>query len=195
MMKRVARPVDVPKLRRNLKNRNRLADTMCCGYLGGFAYLKFILIWLVCIALDLLIGFRFELLYPVWLSIGNCYDSFRLQGLISSLHYSAFSVIFICATLASDLIFFVLLPVQILLFLASSYIWIHFAWQTAMDIVGERGFGPAQLFLWIVLISFEYNWRYRGDSPVHLFLESSFGSIINFLTGSNFTSFSSLLKF
>lgn len=64
-----------------------------------------------------------------------------------------------------------------------------------MDIVGERGFGPAQLFLWIVLISFEYNWRYRGDSPVHLFLESSFGSIINFLTGSNFTSFSSLLKF
>uniref|UniRef100_A0A0N5ASU5 Macoilin n=1 Tax=Syphacia muris TaxID=451379 RepID=A0A0N5ASU5_9BILA len=178
MMKRVTRSVDVPKLRRNLKNRSRLTDTMCCSYFGGFAYLKFILIWLLCIALDLLIGFRFELLYPVWLSIRNCYDSFRLQGLISSFHYSAFSVLFICATFASDLIFFVLLPVQVLLFLASSYIWIQFAWQT-----GDRGFGPTQLFLWIVLISFEYNWRYRGDSPMHLFLESSFGSIISFLTG------------
>lgn len=38
MMKRVARPVDVPKLRRNLKNRNRLADTMCCGLVFIFFF-------------------------------------------------------------------------------------------------------------------------------------------------------------
>lgn len=57
-------------------------------HFGGFAYVKFVLLWLSCIALDLLIGFRFELLYPVWLLMRNCYDSFRFQGLVSSLQYS-----------------------------------------------------------------------------------------------------------
>ncbi|VDK48642.1 unnamed protein product [Anisakis simplex] len=130
MMKRSTRSIDVPKLRRNMKNRSRIAETMCCGYLSGFAYVKLVVLWLVCIALDLLIGFRFELLYPVWLLIRNCYDSFRFQGLVSSLQYSAFSAFFVCATATTDLICFVLLPVQLLLFLASTYVWVQFVWHT-----------------------------------------------------------------
>ncbi|VDO44692.1 unnamed protein product [Brugia timori] len=31
MMKRTTRTMDVPKLRKNLKGRGRIAETMCCG--------------------------------------------------------------------------------------------------------------------------------------------------------------------
>uniref|UniRef100_A0A915Q572 Macoilin n=1 Tax=Setaria digitata TaxID=48799 RepID=A0A915Q572_9BILA len=178
MMKRTTRTIDMPKLRRNLKGRGRIAETVCCGHFSGFVYVKFVLLWLSCIALDLLIGFRFELLYPVWLLMRNCYDSFRFQGLVSSLQYSAFSAFFVCATVTTDLICFVFLPVQLLFFLASTYVWILLVWQTA-----ERGIGSAHLLLWIAIISFEYNWRYRGDSPLQLLKGSTFGSTLNFLTG------------
>ncbi|VDK61859.1 unnamed protein product [Onchocerca ochengi] len=129
--------IDVPKLRRNLKGRGRITETMYCGHFGGFAYVKFVLLWLSCITLDLLIGFRFELLYPVWLLMRSCYDSFRFQGLVSSLQYS----------------------------------------------VPERGIGSAHLLFWIAIISFEYNWRYRGASPLQLLKGSTLGSTLNFLTG------------
>uniref|UniRef100_F1KT05 Macoilin n=1 Tax=Ascaris suum TaxID=6253 RepID=F1KT05_ASCSU len=178
MMKRSTRSIDVPKLRRNMKNRSRIAETMCCGYLSGFAYVKLLVLWLVCIALDLLIGFRFELLYPVWLLIRNCYDSFRFQGLVSSLQYSAFSAFFVCATATTDLICFVLLPVQLLLFLASTYVWVQFVWHTA-----ERGVGSTQVLLWVALVSFEYNCRYRGDSPLYLLRGTTFAWTLNVVTG------------
>ncbi|KAM3721225.1 Macoilin-1 [Dirofilaria immitis] len=181
MMKRTARMIDVPKLRRNLKGRGRVAETVCCGHFGGFAYVKFVLLWLSCIALDLFIGFRFELLYPVWLLMRSCYDSFRFQGLVSSLQYSAFSAFFMCATVTMDLICFIFLPIQLLFFLASTYVWIFLVWQTA-----ERGIGSAHLLLWIAIISFEYNWRYRGDSPLHLLKDSILGSTFNFFTGGIF---------
>ncbi|KAL3998271.1 Transmembrane family protein [Acanthocheilonema viteae] len=171
MIKRTTRTTDVPKLRRNLKGRGRIAETVCCGHFGGFAYVKFVLLWLSCIALDLLIGFRFELLYPVWLLMRNCYDSFRFQGL-------AFSAFFVCATVTTDLICFIFLPVQLLFFLASTYVWFLLIWQTA-----ERGIGSTHLLLWIAAISFEYNWRYRGDSPLQLLKGSTLGSALNFLTG------------
>ncbi|EFO28402.2 hypothetical protein LOAG_00091 [Loa loa] len=177
-MKRTTRTIDMPKLRRNLKGRGRIAETMCCGHFGGFAYVKFVLLWLSCIALDLLIGFRFELLYPVWLLMRNCYDSFRFQGLVSSLQYSALSAFFVCATVTADLICFIFLPVQLLFFLSSTYVWILLVWQTA-----ERGIGSAHLLLWITVIFFEYNWRYRGDSPLQLLKGSTLGSTLNFLTG------------
>uniref|UniRef100_A0A8R1TZT1 Macoilin n=1 Tax=Onchocerca volvulus TaxID=6282 RepID=A0A8R1TZT1_ONCVO len=178
MMKRTTRMIDVPKLRRNLKGRGRITETMYCGHFGGFAYVKFVLLWLSCITLDLLIGFRFELLYPVWLLMRSCYDSFRFQGLVSSLQYSAFSAFFVCATVTTDLICFIFLPVQLLFFFASTYVWILLVWQTA-----ERGIGSAHLLFWIAIISFEYNWRYRGASPLQLLKGSTLGSTLNFLTG------------
>lgn len=51
-------------------------------------YLKFVLIWLGCIALDFIIGFRLELLWPVWLLVRHLYESFRIHAFSSSLHYS-----------------------------------------------------------------------------------------------------------
>ncbi|VDK73047.1 unnamed protein product [Litomosoides sigmodontis] len=177
MIKRTTRTTDVPKLRRNLKGRGRITETVCCGHFGGFAYVKFVLLWLSCIALDLLIGFRLELLYPVWLLMRNCYDSFRFQGLVSSLQYSVFSAFFVCATVTTDLICFIFLPVQLLFFLASTYVWFLLVWQTA-----ERGIGSAHMLLWVAVISFEYNWRYRGDSPLQLLKGSTLESTLNFLT-------------
>ncbi|VDN03247.1 unnamed protein product [Thelazia callipaeda] len=178
MMKRTGRTFDLPKIRRNMKGRGRISETMCCGHFSGVAYVKLVLLWLGCIALDLLIGFRFELLYPVWLLMRRCYESFRFHGLISTLHYSTYSVFFVCATVTTDLICFIFLPFQLLFFLASTYVWILLVWQTA-----DRGIGSTQFLLWFTLIAFEYNWRYRGDSPLQILKGSSLASTLNFLTG------------
>lgn len=101
-MKRM-RTLDVPKIRRPIKNRTRLGESVyfrfnlfinfiiiktffCSSY--NLIYLKFLLIWLSCITLDLVIGFRLELLWPVWLLVRHLYESFRIHAFSSSLHYS-----------------------------------------------------------------------------------------------------------
>lgn len=53
--------------------------------------------------------------------------------------------------------------------------------------IAERGIGSTQLLLWVALISFEYNWRYRGDSPLQLLRSSTLGATLNFLTGCFFS--------
>lgn len=56
-------------------------------------------------------------------------------------------------------------------------------------ILAERGIGSAHLLLWIAVISFEYYWRYRGDSPLHLLKSSTLGSTLNIFTGDIFKNF------
>jgi hypothetical protein len=132
MMKRM-RAIDVPKFRRTAKNRTRLGESV---YFRSFnahnlVYFKFFLMWLTCISLDFLIGFRFELLWPLWLLIRHLYESCRVQTFASSLHYSAFSVFFVCITATSDLVCYLFIPVQVLLFIASTYVWVQFVYQSS----------------------------------------------------------------
>ncbi|KAL3077005.1 hypothetical protein niasHT_035839 [Heterodera trifolii] len=158
------RAVDVPpKFRRTAKGRNtRLGDSV---YFSRFfsaynlVYLKFFLIWVCCIALDFLIGFRFELLWPVLLLVRHLYESFRVHAFSSSLHYSAFSVFFVCVTATSDLVCYLFIPIQVLIFLASTYVWVQFVYQSS-----DRGVCLPSLFLWALFIVFEYSVRYRFDN-------------------------------
>ncbi|KAI3413743.1 Transmembrane protein 57 [Globodera pallida] len=158
------RAVDVPpKFRRTAKGRNtRLGDSV---YFNRFfsaynlVYLKFFLMWVCCITLDFLIGFRFELLWPVWLLVRHLYESFRVHAFSSSLHYSAFSVFFVCVTATSDLVCYLFIPIQVLIFLASTYVWVQFVYQSS-----DRGVCLPSLFLWALFIVFEYSVRYRFDN-------------------------------
>ncbi|CAD5206882.1 unnamed protein product [Bursaphelenchus okinawaensis] len=121
-------------------------------------YLKLFFIWLSCIVLDIVIGFRFELLWPLWLMVRHLYDANRVQTFASSFHYSAFSVFFVCITATSDLICYLFIPVQVLLFLASTYVWIQFVYQST-----DRGLCASSLLLWSAFVGFEYLIRSRLD--------------------------------
>ncbi|CAD5210152.1 unnamed protein product [Bursaphelenchus xylophilus] len=133
-----------------LPNMKRLGTTL--------VYVKLFLIWLSCVVLDIVIGFRFELLWPLWLMVRHLYDANRVQTFASSFHYSAFSVFFVCITATSDLICYLFIPVQVLLFLASTYVWIQFVYQST-----ERGFCASSLLLWSAFVGFEYLIRSRLD--------------------------------
>lgn len=139
-----------------------------CRYTNGFAYVKFIIIWLFCIMMDIIIGFRFELLYPIWLIIRYIYDSCKFKGILNSFHspvsflwfisiwlfhesnilceiydkwwinkkvifeiwnLQAFVIFFVFATAVADFICYILIPVQLILFIASSYVWLYLIYQ------------------------------------------------------------------
>jgi hypothetical protein len=63
-------------------------------------------------------------------------------------------------TLTSDLICYLFLPVQLLLFFASIHVWLQFAYQTI-----DRGLNPIVLLFWGVFLFFEYFFRYKMTSP------------------------------
>lgn len=158
------RAVDAPpKFRRTAKGRGgRIGESV---YFSRFfnaynlVYLKFFLMWVGCITLDFLIGFRFELLWPLWLLVRHLYESFRIHAFSSSLQYSAFSVFFVCVTATSDLVCYLFIPIQVLIFLASTYVWVQFVYQAS-----DRGVCLPSIFLWALFIIFEYSVRYRFDN-------------------------------
>lgn len=76
------------------------------------------------IAVDLKSEVKCEVVVSGWLASLDDYASFQ-----------AFSAFFVCATATTDLICFVLLPVQLLLFLASTYVWVQFVWHTGIILV------------------------------------------------------------
>ncbi|KAI6182991.1 hypothetical protein M3Y97_00439800 [Aphelenchoides bicaudatus] len=155
-MKRI-RAIDV-KFRRPVKStRARLGDSVYFNP-GGFVYVKLLLMWISLIMIDFLLGFRLELLWPLWLMIKHLYDAFKVQTFVSSLHYSAFSVFFVCITATSDLICYLFVPVQVLVFIASTYVWIQFVYQST-----ERGFCTPSFLLWGLFVGFEYAVRSRFD--------------------------------
>ena len=59
---------------------------------------------------------------PKWMVFYTCYiNVFSLQGL---------TILFLVVTLCADLLCLVVLPVHWLFFAASTYVWVHFVWNT-----------------------------------------------------------------
>ncbi|KAG7167941.1 Macoilin-like [Homarus americanus] len=147
------RNVDCAKLRRPLK-RTKIGEGL---YGSTFVYIKFLLVWLLVLAADFLLEFRFEYLWPFWLLLRSVYDSFRYQGL-------AFSVLFVCMALTSDMICLLFIPVNWLFFAASTYVWVQFVWHT------ERGVCMPTVVLWALFIYIEALVRLKDikNVPFHL---------------------------
>ncbi|KAF7623577.1 hypothetical protein Mgra_00010134 [Meloidogyne graminicola] len=61
--------------------------------------------------------------------------------------FKAFSVFFVCVTATSDLVCYLFIPIQVLIFLAT-----------------DRGICLPSIFLWALFIIFEYSVRYRFDN-------------------------------
>jgi hypothetical protein len=155
MMKRV-RALDGRQFRRPKKSKfgeNVYFNT------STFVYLKLISIWVSCIAFDLLVGCRLELGWPIVLFVRHFNEIMNApNGPLR--FYSTFSIFYLLLTLTSDLICYLFLPVQLLLFFASIHVWLQFAYQTI-----DRGLSPTVLLFWGVFLFFEYFFRYKMTSP------------------------------
>uniref|UniRef100_UPI00358E601D macoilin isoform X2 n=1 Tax=Myxine glutinosa TaxID=7769 RepID=UPI00358E601D len=139
------------KLRRPLK-RNKIAEGL---YGSTFVYVRFIMVWAMVLLADFILEFRFEFLWPFWLLLRSVYDSFKFQGL-------AFSVFFVCIALTSDMVCFLLLPVQWLFFAASTYVWVQYVWHT------ERGVCLPTVSLWLLFIYIEATFRLKDLKHFHI---------------------------
>ncbi|CAF0818887.1 unnamed protein product [Rotaria sordida] len=142
---------DNVKVRKSTR-RPRLTEGI---YGSALMYLKFICIWGIIMAADFLLEFRFEFLWPFWLVLRSICDSFKYQGLL-------FSIFFVLIAFVTDLICYILLPIQWLFFAASSYVWIQYVWQT------ERGICLGTVVLWVLFVWLEASVRLREIKTIDL---------------------------
>lgn len=49
---------------------------------SSFSHVKLCLVWILIMALDFALEFRIEFVWPIWLLLRSCVDSFRYQGLV-----------------------------------------------------------------------------------------------------------------
>lgn len=110
--------------------------------------MKFLILWAIVIIADFMLEFRFEFLWPFWLLLRSVHDSFKYKGLVSCVWmdsgdesvdcaiitiyfpFQAFSVLFVCIAITSDLICLFFIPVHWLFFAASTYVWVQYVWHT-----------------------------------------------------------------
>ena len=115
--------------------------------------MKFLVLWAIVITADFMFMFRFEFLWPFWLLLRSVHDSFKYKGLVSEIsihkisflfnnnlilfffcfcYLQAFSVLFVCIAITSDLVCLFFIPVNWLLFAASTYVWVQYVWHTGI---------------------------------------------------------------
>ncbi|XP_058830138.1 macoilin-1-like [Topomyia yanbarensis] len=143
------RNADCGKIRRPMK-RNKIAEQFGSNTL---LYIKFLLLWAFVITADFLLEFRFEFLWPFWLLLRSVYDSFKYKGL-------AFSVLFVCIAITSDLVCLFFIPVQWLFFAASTYVWVQYVWHT------DKGICLPTIILWILFVYLEAAIRWKDSRNI-----------------------------
>uniref|UniRef100_A0A182JWS9 Macoilin n=1 Tax=Anopheles christyi TaxID=43041 RepID=A0A182JWS9_9DIPT len=116
-------------------------------------YIKFLLLWASVITADFLLEFRFEFLWPFWLLLRSIYDSYKYKGL-------AFSVLFVCIAVTSDLVCLFFIPVQWLFFAASTYVWVQYVWHT------DKGICLPTIILWILFVYLEAAIRWKDSRNI-----------------------------
>ncbi|XP_020802269.1 macoilin isoform X1 [Drosophila serrata] len=141
------RNADCGKLRRPMK-RNKITE----GMYGSTTvlYMKFLILWAIVMVADFMFMFRFEFLWPFWLLLRSVHDSFKYKGL-------AFSVLFVCIAITSDLVCLFFIPVHWLLFVASTYVWVQYVWHT------DKGICLPTIILWMLFVYLEVGIRWKDS--------------------------------
>ncbi|WKX91826.1 hypothetical protein Q1695_010116 [Nippostrongylus brasiliensis] len=171
-MQKRARAVESQKLRRTMKGRGgRMTDPIRDSIATPIIYVRLMLLWIGVISLDMLCGFRFELLYPFWLILRTGYEAVHKNHnavvTLANHNTAKFSVLFVCVTATSDLICYLFIPVKFLVFLASTYVWVHVIWhthggflRTLSAMIHEKQCFSA-LVSWIFIVAFEAGIRLK----------------------------------
>ncbi|KAI9576751.1 hypothetical protein GQX74_010733 [Glossina fuscipes] len=144
------RNADCGKLRRPIK-RNKITESMYGS--TTVLYMKFLVLWAIVITADFMFMFRFEFLWPFWLLLRSVHDSFKYKGL-------AFSVLFVCIAITSDLVCLFFVPVHWLLFVASTYVWVQYVWHT------DKGICLPTIILWMLFVYLEAGIRWKDSRHI-----------------------------
>merc|ERR1712183_426328 len=91
---------------------------------------------------DFIVEFRFEYLWPFYLLMQSCIETWKCQGVV-------YSVFFVFVAITSDAICFFFIPIQWIFFMASTYVWIQYVWHT------DRGICIPTLLLWTIFMYVE----------------------------------------
>lgn len=143
--------------RRSYKPRQKLGEGI---YSSVLLYAKFIMVWSAVACLDHLLDFRLEYLCPFWFLVTSLSDSFKYQGLM-------FSLLFLVVAIISDVICYLVVPVQLLFFAATTYVWAQYLWYTG---IAERGVCVPTVALCALIVWVEASFRLRDlkSIPSHL---------------------------
>lgn len=129
---------------------------------------------------------RFEFLWPFWMLLRSVHDSFKYKGLVSipskfqlaftlsnsKYFQQAFSVLFVCIAITSDLICLFFIPVNWLLFAASTYVWVQYVWHTGIYTptkkkkriitrISDKGICLPTIILWMLFVYLEAGIRWK----------------------------------
>ncbi|XP_058881714.1 macoilin-1-like [Acipenser ruthenus] len=153
---------------------------------SAFAFLKFMVVWILVLLADFILEFRFEYLWPCWLFFGSVYTFFHGHGLVVC-------VVFVCAAFTLDVFCLIFVPLHWLFFAASTYIWFDYIWHT------ERGLCLSTVSLWILLVYIEAALRFKDlkNSHVnvsHLFAAHCIGYPVVYLGFDATCHFTSIVK-
>ncbi|KAJ1349478.1 Transmembrane protein [Parelaphostrongylus tenuis] len=155
-----------------MKGRSaRMSDPVRDGIATPIIYVRLLFLWIGVISLDILCGFRFELLYPFWLILRKGYEAVHKNHnavvTLANHNTAKFSVLFVCVTATSDLICYLFIPVKFLVFLASTYVWVHVIWhshggflRTLSAMIYEKQCFSALIF-WVFIVAFEAGIRLK----------------------------------
>lgn len=164
----------IDKIKRLQINRSRRPDINQTVPSPLF-YVRIVVTWLGMVSLDAMTGFRFELLWPTWLMIRAAAESIQMRNqhcvtTIANPTAARFSVLFICVTATSDLICYLFIPIRMLIFLATTYVWISLYYHTQGGFLrslatvygGERLQSWPIVFITCFIVIFELFLRIRS---------------------------------
>ncbi|GMT01990.1 hypothetical protein PENTCL1PPCAC_24164, partial [Pristionchus entomophagus] len=167
-MQKRGRAVETQKLKRTMKSRKTTTvreNTNC-----SFAYIKLVAVWFSIVGSDLFAGLRFELMWPVWMILRYFYESMQRRNALVHLSSQTSTFLFVCVTATSDLICYLFIPARLLIFLATTYVWMNLVWHvnggflaTVKTILGDKTQAAPVVFLWTYFVAFEIFCRMRCD--------------------------------
>lgn len=130
MIKR-ARGEGIPKPKRNIKKVSKIVGNES-NSLSFFQYVKLFLVWILFLSIDMLTGFRVELLWPFWLYIKNCCEKNNLNNnLTKYLKYPDLTFVFLIHIATVDLIFCLFVPVPFMLIIATAWVWTQYIYYSS----------------------------------------------------------------
>ncbi|PAV66815.1 hypothetical protein WR25_10530, partial [Diploscapter pachys] len=183
-MQKRARAVESQKMRRTMKGRRLAGDPVKDGMSQSWAYIRLTLIWLFIITLDMFVGFRFELLWPFILliraTLDACNKNHNTVVTLANHNSAQMSVLFVCVTATSDIICYLFIPVRHLIFVASTYVWVHSIWtanggllRTITTLITDKSQALPILAMWTFVVLFEWCCRIRCDLLVFIARDTS----------------------
>jgi len=125
--------------RKQAMKKSKFADTF---FGSSIVYMKFFGAWACILFLDFIVEFRFEYLWPFYLLMQSCIETWKCQGVV-------YSVFFVFVAVTSDAICFFFIPIQWIFFMASTYVWIQYVWHT------DRGICVPTVLLWTIFMYVE----------------------------------------